>query len=270
MQQLIYQFRLHLLLSRVHPCLLFITVLLHLTGSRTRGKWPCSFSFLVYSCAVTNSGEHQSVKLEFCISDMLSADYHGISTNVKDSCFNSEFSNSYRTKAQRVSILKKKEKENEKQSYAAVVRVQKNASLFIFFFSWSTFCMTHKPGSKMAFKQACIILHIQVSAYTVLLNIPEVLALLLGRGGEGMEEFIPRRALTCVSIAPWWPYPTGVYQSNTSIPAACSAPQVGAGLLSLENVCLLGFFGGVLLFISSYERHSLWKKTWAFWVPAIL
>lgn len=99
MQQLISQFRLHLLLSRVHPCLLFIIALLHLAGSRTREKRPCSFSFLVYSCAIINGGEHQSVRLEFCISDMLSADYHGINTDVKDSCFNSEFSNSYRTKA---------------------------------------------------------------------------------------------------------------------------------------------------------------------------
>lgn len=53
----------------------------------------------------------------------------------------------------------------------------------------------------MASKHACIILHIQVSAYAVLLNIPEALALLLGRSGEGAKELIPRRALTCVSIA---------------------------------------------------------------------
>lgn len=32
--------------------------------------------------------------------------------------------------------------------------------------------MTHEPGSKMASKRACIILHIQVSAYAVLRNIP--------------------------------------------------------------------------------------------------
>lgn len=111
MQQLISQFRLHLLLSRVHPCLLFIIALLHLTGSRTREKRQCSFSFLfsflVYSCAIINSGEHQSVKLEFCISDLLPADYRGINTNVKY-CFNSEFSNSYGAKARRVSILMKK------------------------------------------------------------------------------------------------------------------------------------------------------------------
>lgn len=61
--------------------------------------------------------------------------------------------------------------------------------------------MTHEPGSKMASKHACIILHIQVSAYAVLLNIPEVLALRLGPSGEGPKEFTPRRSLTCVSIA---------------------------------------------------------------------
>lgn len=107
MQELISQLRLHRL-SRVHPCLLFIIALLHLAGSRTREKQPCSFSFLMCSCAIMNSGEHQPVRLGFCISDMLSADYHGINTNVKDSWFNSEFSNSYRTKTQRVSILKKR------------------------------------------------------------------------------------------------------------------------------------------------------------------
>lgn len=88
----------------------------------------------MYSCAIINSGEHQSIRLEFCISDMLSADYRGINTNVKDSRFNSEFSNSCRTKATRVSILKKKAKWGKKvQSYAAVTRIQKNASLNFFF-----------------------------------------------------------------------------------------------------------------------------------------
>lgn len=130
MQQLISHFRLHLLLSRVHPCLLFIIALLHLAGSRTREKRPRSFSFLVYSCAIINGGERQSVRLEFCISAMLSAGHRGIKANVKGSCFNSEFSNSCRTKATRVSILKKKAKrEGGEQSYAAVARIQKKLHL---------------------------------------------------------------------------------------------------------------------------------------------
>jgi len=114
MQRLISQFRLHLLLSRVHPCLLFIIALLHLAGSRTREKRPCSFSFLLCSCAIINGGERQSVRLEFCIADMLPADYRGINTTVKHSCFHSEFSNSYRTKAQGVSISKEKAKGQKK------------------------------------------------------------------------------------------------------------------------------------------------------------
>jgi len=51
--------------------------------------------------------------------------------------------------------------------------------------------MTHEAGSKMASQRACIILHIQVSAYAALLNIPLALALVLGWSGEGAKEFIP-------------------------------------------------------------------------------
>lgn len=83
MQQLISELRLHLLLSRVHPCLLFIIALLHLAGSRTREKLPCSFSFLVNSCAAINGGERQSARPEFHVPDMLSASYRGINTNVR-------------------------------------------------------------------------------------------------------------------------------------------------------------------------------------------
>lgn len=53
----------------------------------------------------------------------------------------------------------------------------------------------------MASEHACIILHIQVSAYAVLLNIPKALALLLEWGEEEAKDFITRRALTCVGIA---------------------------------------------------------------------
>jgi len=81
MQQLISEFRLHLLLSRVHSCLLFIIALLHLAGSRTREKPPCSLSFLVNSCAAINGGERLSARLEFHVSDMLSASYCGVDTN---------------------------------------------------------------------------------------------------------------------------------------------------------------------------------------------
>lgn len=126
MQELISQLRLHRL-SRVHPCLLFIIALLHLAGSRTREKQPRSFSFLVCSCAIISGAEHQPDRLGFCLSEMLSADYHGINTNVKDSWCNSEFSNSCRMKTQRVSVLKKRG--HTEQSHAAVARIQKDASL---------------------------------------------------------------------------------------------------------------------------------------------
>lgn len=227
MQELIPQFRL-LRLSRVHPCLLFIIALLHLAGSRTREKQPRSFSFLVCSCAIINGGEHQPDRLGFCISEMLSADYHGINTNVKDSWFNSEFSNSYRT---RVSILKKR------GGIAKPCCSSKNTKrriLKLFFFSWSTFCMTHEPGSKMASKHACIILHIPVSAYAVLLNIPRRWLCCWGGAGKGQRSSSPEGPKFVLASLPWWPYPAfHLLWSSTSIWATCSSPQVCAGLVKL-------------------------------------
>lgn len=263
MQELISQLRLHRL-SRVHPCLLFIIALLHLAGSRTREKQPCSFSFLMCSCAIMNSGEHQPVRLGFCISDMLSADYHSINPNVKDSWFNSEFSNSYRTKTQRVSILKKSG--GEKQSHAAVAGIWKNASLKLFFFSWSTFCMTHEPGSKMASKRACIILHIQVSAYAVLRNIPRRAGFAAGaEQGRGKGAHPQQGPNLCQHR-----FPDGLTQ-----PSMCSGQPPASvqpaplhrfllGSLAWKMCLFLGFCFGVVFCLLGFFWYS--RKMGAFWV----
>lgn len=87
--------------------------------------------------------------------------------------------------------------------------------------------MTHEPGSKMASEHACIILHIQVSADTVLLNTLAALAWPLGRGGAGKAEgsIHPQRDLTWVSIAslPAWPS-RGRALGSQQQPVTCSSP----------------------------------------------
>lgn len=83
----------------------------------------------------------------------------------------------------------------------------------------------------MASEHACIILHIQVSAYAVLLNIPEALALPLGRSGEGAKELIPRSDLTCVGI----PSPMALPQ-----PSVCT----GQPPASLQPALLQRFMPG--------------------------
>lgn len=164
---------------------------------------------------------------------MLSADYHGININLKDSWFNSGFSNSYRSKTQKASVLKGGKRAKQCCS-------RKNTKRCIFkLFCWSTFCMTHEPGSKMASKHACIILHIRVSAYAVLLNIPRRWLCCWGGAGKGQRSSSPEGPKFVLASLPWWPYPAfHMLWSATSICATCSSPQVYAGLVSLENVSI--------------------------------
>lgn len=97
--------------------------------------------------------------------------------------------------------------------------------------------MTHELGSKMASKHACIILHIRVSAYAVLLNIPRLWLCCWGGAGKGQRSSSPEGPEFVLSSLPWWPYPAfQVLWSTSSICAACSSPQVCAGLVGLENV----------------------------------
>lgn len=138
--------------------------------------------------------------------------------------------------------------------------------------------MTHELGSKMASKHACIILHIRVSAYAVLLNIPRLWLCCWGGAGKGQRSSSPEGPEFVLSSLPWWPYPAfQVLWSTSSICAACSSPQVCAGLVGLEDVSgfsvlywffCFGFFfvlwGFLVLF--SYERHSHSKKIGPLWV----
>lgn len=71
------------------------------------------------------------------------------------SCFNSEFSNGIFQPKEDQESFNMKEKGKGKKNEAKLcccTKNTKNASLNFFFFfpSWSTFCMTHEPGSKMA------------------------------------------------------------------------------------------------------------------------
>lgn len=133
--------------------------------------------------------------------------------------------------------------------------------------------MTHEPGSKMASKHACIILHIPVSAYAVLLNIPRRWLCCWGGAGKGQRSSSPEGPKFVLASLPG-----GLTQPSTcsgQAPASVQpVPLHGfvLGLLSLENVSVFSVLYWrvflvfwVVLVLFCYESHSCSKKAGALW-----